>query len=228
MTTPARNPRSATRTFALYAAISLVPVLVLGLVLAVSLRGEAKRRGLAEGRSEAALIAHSAIEPALDGSPIEGRGLSVRQIRDLRRVATTVIHGGDVLRLRIRNLDGDVVFSPDGSGLGPDEDDDEALVAAHGKVVSTLTHLNADSNDTGDAGPATVDTMPSSCICHSIPGSGPWESSSSTCPTRRSAAISLPACTSYTSTSPWGWRRCTWRSSGSPPRSAVAFAGRRR
>jgi diguanylate cyclase len=157
VTSPARNPRSATRTFALYAAISLVPVLVLGLVLAVSLRGEAKRRGLAEGRSEAALIAHSAIEPALDGSPIEGRGLSVRQIRDLRRVATTVIHGGDVLRLRIRNLDGDVVFSPDGSGLGPDEDDDEALEAAHGEVVSTLTHLNADSDDTGDAGPATVE-----------------------------------------------------------------------
>ena len=157
MTTPARNPRSATRTFALYAAISLVPVLVLGLVLAVSLRGEAKRRGLAEGRSEAALIAHSAIEPALDGSPIEGRGLSVRQIRDLRRVATTVIHGGDALRLRIRNLDGDVVFSPDGSGLGANDDDDEALDAAHGEVVSTLTHLNADSDDTGDAGPATVE-----------------------------------------------------------------------
>jgi hypothetical protein len=134
-----------------------VPVLVLGLELAVSLRGEAKRRGLAEGRSEAALIAHSAIEPALDGSPIEGRGLSVRQIHDLRRVATTVIHGGDVLRLRIRNLDGDVVFSPDGSGLGANDGDDEALEAAHGEVVSTLTHLNADSDDTGDAGPATVE-----------------------------------------------------------------------
>src|SRR5690349_9959773 len=139
--------------FALYGAISLVPVLVLGLVLALSLRGEAKRRGLAEGRSEAALIAHSAIEPALDGRTIEGRGLSVPEIRALRRVATTVIGSGDVLRLRVRGLDGDVVFSPDGSGLG-DNDDDDALEAAHGEIVSTLTHLNSDSDDTGQAGPA--------------------------------------------------------------------------
>ena len=110
--------------------------------------------------------------------------------------------------LRIRNLDGDVVFSPDGSGLGPDEDDDEALEAAHGEVVSTLTHLNADSDDTGDAGPATVEL-----ICRSIPGNGPWESSSSTCPRPISRDIAFPACTGYTSTSPWAWRRCTWRSS---------------
>ena len=157
VTTPARNPRSAARTFALYAAISFVPVLLLGLVLAVSLRGEAKRRGLAEGRSEAALIAHSAIEPALDGSPIEGRGVSVEQIRSLRRVATTVTRGGDVLRLRIRNLDGDVVFSPDGSGVGDNEDDGAALEAAHGEVVSMLTHLNSDSDNLGGAGPASVE-----------------------------------------------------------------------
>ena len=143
--------------FGLYAAISLVPVLVLGFVLAVSLRGEAKRRGLAEGRSEAALIAHSAIEPLLDGRPIEGRGLSVREIRDLRRVAATVIRRGDVLRLRVRNLSGVVVFSPDGSGLGDNDDDDDALEAAHGEVVASLTHLNSDSNDIGQAGASSVE-----------------------------------------------------------------------
>jgi diguanylate cyclase len=143
--------------FALYAAISLVPVLLLGLVLAISLRGEAKRRGLAEGRSEAALIAHSAVEPLLDGRPLEGRALSAREVAGLRRVAATVIRRGDVLRLRVRNLAGQVVFSPDGSGHGDEDGDGDAVAAAHGEVVSTLTHLNSDANDTGRAGPASVE-----------------------------------------------------------------------
>jgi diguanylate cyclase (GGDEF)-like protein len=143
--------------FALYAAISLVPVLVLGIVLAVSLRSEAKRRGLAEGRSEAALIAHSAIEPLLDGRPLQGRRLSAREAAGLRRVAATVIRGGDVLRLRVRNLAGQVVFSPDGSGHGDEDGDGDAVEAARGEVVSSLTHLNSDSNDTGRAGPASVE-----------------------------------------------------------------------
>jgi diguanylate cyclase len=144
--------------FALYAAISLVPVIVLGIVLAVSLRGEAKRRGLAEGRSEAALIAHSAVEPLLDGRPLEGRtGLTARERRELQSITTRVIRRGDALRMRVRNLSGEVVFSPDGSGLGDDDDDDKAVEAAHGELVSSLTHLNSDEDDTGEAGPASVE-----------------------------------------------------------------------
>jgi diguanylate cyclase len=144
--------------FASYAAISLVPVLVLGLVLAVSLRGEAKRRGLAEGRSEAALIAHSAIEPALDGRPLEGRaGLTPRERRELQHITTTVIRRGDALRVRVRNLSGEVVFSPDGSGLGDHDDDGDAVQAARGEPVASLTHLNSDDNDTGHVGPSSVE-----------------------------------------------------------------------
>ncbi|HEX4672827.1 MAG TPA: EAL domain-containing protein [Solirubrobacteraceae bacterium] len=141
--------------FAVYAAVSLVPVLMLGIVLAVSLRGEAKRRGLAEGRSEAGLIAHSAIDPLLDDRPL-GR-LTPRETSELRRITATVIRRGDVLRLRVRNLSGDVVFSPDGSGFGNKDDDDKALEAAHGELVSTLTHLNSDDDDSGDSGPASVE-----------------------------------------------------------------------
>ena len=72
MTRPAAAPRSMVRLFAVYAVISLVPVLVLGLVLASSYRHEAKRRGLAEGRSEAALLARTAVQPQLDGNPLAG------------------------------------------------------------------------------------------------------------------------------------------------------------
>ena len=114
----ARTPtaHSATRLFAVYAAVSLVPVVVLGLVLAGSYRSEATRRGLAEGRSEAAIVASTAIEPLLNGDL--RRGLPRQQQADLRKVTDAAIAAGSVVRLRLRDLDGKVVYSNDGSGLG--------------------------------------------------------------------------------------------------------------
>jgi hypothetical protein len=56
------------RLFVVSAALSLVPVVVLGLVMASSYKAEARRRGVAEGRSEAQLIAQTAIEPLLNGT----------------------------------------------------------------------------------------------------------------------------------------------------------------
>jgi hypothetical protein len=47
-----RGPRSVPRVFARYAVVALLPVVALGIVLADSIRSEANRRGLAEGRSE--------------------------------------------------------------------------------------------------------------------------------------------------------------------------------
>jgi hypothetical protein len=58
--------------FATYAVVSLVPVLVLGFVLANAIRHQADQRGLAEGRSEALLVAQTAIEPQLTGRPWHG------------------------------------------------------------------------------------------------------------------------------------------------------------
>jgi diguanylate cyclase (GGDEF)-like protein len=61
-----------------------------------------------------------------------------------------------VLRLRVRDLVGRVVFSDDGSGFKA-EADDEALDAARGRVVARLTRLNSDINDVGAAGVAAVE-----------------------------------------------------------------------
>ena len=73
--------------FARYAGVSLVAVVLLGLVLAASYRTEAAQRGLAQGRSEAALVAQTAVEPVLDGRPLSA-GLSrfgTRRTRAARR-----------------------------------------------------------------------------------------------------------------------------------------------
>jgi diguanylate cyclase (GGDEF)-like protein len=148
--------RSAARLLVTYGAITLIPVLLLGFVLANSYRAEVDRRGLAEGRSEALLIAQTAVQPLLNGRPLS-QGLSQDETDGLRRLVADSVRNRDVLRLRLRNLAGQVVFSDDGSGFGKTDEDDDALSAAHGIVVAHLTHLNTDSVDAGNPGPEAVE-----------------------------------------------------------------------
>jgi diguanylate cyclase (GGDEF)-like protein len=137
-----------------YAAVSLVPVLVLGVVLAATYRVEARRRGVAEGRAEAGLVAHSAIEPLLDGRPLAAGVSDIEQGRLWGLLANSPT--GTILRLRLRDLEGRVVFSGDGSGFH-DKPDDEAVEAGKGGPVTRLTRLNADGNDDGPRGVAAVE-----------------------------------------------------------------------
>jgi diguanylate cyclase (GGDEF)-like protein len=142
-----------------FATIMLVGVLFLGLVLGLSYRAEATRRGLAQGRSEAVLMAQTAIDPRLNGRPLSD-GLSAAEARDMDRIVDTAVDTHQVLRLRLRDLAGNVVYSDDGSGLHSHDnnsDIDEILDAAHGQVVAHITRLNADSDDTGPRGPAAVE-----------------------------------------------------------------------
>jgi len=147
--------RSTWRLFLAYAAASLVPVLLLGLVLSFALSAEAGSRGLSEGRAEASLIARTAIEPMLDGRPLS-RTMASAELESLRRVARRAVGSGDVVRMRLRDLNGRVVFSDDGSGFG-EEIEDEALDAAGGATIALLTRLNVDANDEGPAGPRVVE-----------------------------------------------------------------------
>jgi diguanylate cyclase (GGDEF)-like protein len=148
-------PRSGGRLFGLYAAITLLPVLVLGFVLAGSFSSQARQRGLNEGRSEAALVARTAIEPLLSGRPLT-LGLSRAERQGLKRLTDHAIGEGDLLRLRVRDLTGRVRFSDDGSGLDG-KPDDNAIVAAGGATIAELTRLNADANDSGRQGVAAVE-----------------------------------------------------------------------
>ena len=132
-----------------------MPVLLLGLLLSASYRSEARQRGLAEGQSEARLVAQTAVEPVLDGRPLSD-GISPSEKADLQRLVEHVVRNHDILRLRLRNLSGQVVFSDDGSGFG-EKPEDEALDAAHGQIVERLTNLNSDDNDSGAVGPESVE-----------------------------------------------------------------------
>ena len=152
MASTAHAPRSAVRLFAVYAVVSAVAVVLMGLALATSYRAEAERRGIAEGASEAQIVATTAIEPLLDGQDLR-RGLPPDTVQALHALTQ---HSDGITRLRVRDLDGQVVFTDDGSGLkeAPEAD---ALEAAEGEVESELTHLNADANDSGPIGPQVVE-----------------------------------------------------------------------
>jgi diguanylate cyclase (GGDEF)-like protein len=141
--------------FATYAIASLVPVIVLGLVLANSYRAEADQRGLALGRSEASLLAQTAVAPALAAGPLH-EALTSRERVALQSMSSTAIGSGEFVRLRVRNLDGDVVFRTD-PGDAVEADDDEAIAAAHGEVVSQLTRLDADADPNGPQGEQVVE-----------------------------------------------------------------------
>jgi diguanylate cyclase (GGDEF)-like protein len=141
------------RLFAIYAIVSLVPVLVLGIVLLKLLAAQSDTQGLAEGRADASLIARSAIAPSLDGRDLQG-GLSTGEKAALQRNVDLVVRDGQVLRLRLRSLNGDVVYSSDSSSDGPD---DESLDAAHGETVADLTYLNDDDADGGPRGARVVE-----------------------------------------------------------------------
>jgi diguanylate cyclase (GGDEF)-like protein len=146
--------RDTGRLFAVSAVVTLVPVGLLGWVLGETYRDEAARRGLEQGRSEAALVAESAVEPLLSGDPLDD-GLSAGERAALVRLVRSV-DDDTTLRLRLRGLDGRVVFSDDGSGFAgvPDE---HAVHAGRGEAYAHMTRVNADSTDDGPSGVDAVE-----------------------------------------------------------------------
>src|SRR4051794_12178093 len=61
---------AGSRLLVTYLAASLVPVLALMLAIPTALRLEARSRGLAEGRAQAALLAQASVEPVLGVTPL--------------------------------------------------------------------------------------------------------------------------------------------------------------
>jgi diguanylate cyclase (GGDEF)-like protein len=143
------------RLFAVHAAVCLLPVILLGVALAFTYRSEAQDRGLAQGRSKALLLAEAGIEPLLDGRPLD-EPLTSTEDTNLHKLVNLTSKDGQVLRLRLRDLDGRVVFSDDGSGFSG-EPDDEAMDAAKGETVALLTRINTDTDDAGPKGVQAIE-----------------------------------------------------------------------
>jgi len=148
--------RSIPRLLAGYGLLTLVPVIALGIVLALAIRSSATHRGLSQGRLEATLIAQTAVEPAFGARPLS-QGLAPEERSTMNRLVHQAVAGHDILRVRLRDLAGNVVFSDDPSERADVNDNEEALRAAQGTIVAHLTHLNSDDDDDGSAVPASIE-----------------------------------------------------------------------
>jgi len=128
------------RFFVGLALLSLVPVLVLGSVLAGQYRDELRERGVAQGRLQAALISRLVTDNLLEKVGLKS-GVDVVERTRLDRLADTQVDSGVITRFRLRGVDLRVVYSSDGSGLryGPAVGDSTDLDGqAAGDVLAAL------------------------------------------------------------------------------------------
>ncbi|SNS89119.1 diguanylate cyclase (GGDEF) domain-containing protein [Geodermatophilus saharensis] len=129
-----------TRLFAAYAAASLVPVVLLGAGLAAGIRQDAVDRALEYGHAQAAVVEEMAIAPALRGRDLAA-GVSGAELLRLQTATDLAVFRGSILRLRLRDFSGAVVFADDGATgpetALPDYPAGEGVVPAGGTAFTT-------------------------------------------------------------------------------------------
>lgn len=142
--------RGDLRRYALYAALTIVPVVWLGVVLAHSVTENAAHLGLRDATVQAQNIVNTAIEPHIQRSSLnQGPGDPGRKV--LRQAMSGLMADGTVLRFRLRDVSGRVVYDWDRqhAGLGPElkQPDDEVQTAVREGVFAVLTTVGADVVD---------------------------------------------------------------------------------
>jgi len=150
--------RSIWRFFA-YAAATLVPVVWLGVVLSHTFTEEVNAAALREGQSQAQAVADSAVEPFLRGQPLSV-GITNDERDAFARTTGNLLQKGSVLLLRIRDVDGRVMFDAahPQAPAGPPLVEEEVQAAAMTGMVSLLTHLGVDLADgSREGGPAAIE-----------------------------------------------------------------------
>lgn len=134
--------------FAAYLAATTLPMVWLGLVLGQTVTNQVDAAALREGESQAKSLATAAIEPYLDSDRLSD-GLSNEQRVSIARATGHLLTQGSALALRIRDLNGEIVFDaadPFGTpNVGPPEQ--EVQEAVDNGMSSLLTTLGADEVD---------------------------------------------------------------------------------
>ncbi len=145
--------------FIAYAAATLVPVVWLGLALSSTAAQEIDAALLRQGEMQTRAIAASAIEPFLQGQPL-AEGLTADERKAFGITTGILVREGRVLLLRIRDVNGRVVFdaaSPN-APPGPLTISEEVQEAVAKGMISVLTHVGHDEVDDGAAyGPDAVE-----------------------------------------------------------------------
>ena len=134
---------------AAYAGLVLIPIVCLGLFVGRLLSGEADRVALDSELHHARAIIALGVEPHLDGTPLAD-GLSATELQRMVASAEQLRKSGQVLKLRLRDTDGFVVFDAERPGDPKGSvADRHAIEALEQGAVVERTVLGADQADGG-------------------------------------------------------------------------------
>ncbi len=165
-----RRHRSGFGLFGFYALTSLIPIVILGVVLAQSFRHDLEQRGLEQGVAVANSVARSAIDPTLSGDSLADGPTPTERLKILAS-ATPLLESGQALQLRVRDTTGRVIFDPTHPRQPPTGGPDHEVVEAiHDAPVRLLTRINADEVDRFK--PLGTRAIEVYTPIHSVPDSG--------------------------------------------------------
>jgi signal transduction histidine kinase len=129
-----------------FSVASLIPIVLLGLVLAKTLQIQIRNQALTNARQLAATIARLDIQPQLTPDDLT-RGLTPERLRQLDHVLHAGLFGEEIARVKIWSRDLHVVYSDDPELIGrtfPSSHELEDALAGH--IVSEVSDLTKEEN----------------------------------------------------------------------------------
>ncbi|MFZ4718183.1 MAG: putative bifunctional diguanylate cyclase/phosphodiesterase [Ilumatobacteraceae bacterium] len=141
--------------YAMYAALTIVPVVVLGLLLARTVHSSAEQSARSEAVDRAATTARTTIEPYLVDGDLSDGPEDGRERRGFNSMMPQRLEDGTFLRYRIRSVTGRVVYDAarTAAGLGKPEVDEEIIEAVQSqRPLAAFTRVGADHIDAGESG----------------------------------------------------------------------------
>jgi signal transduction histidine kinase len=129
-----------------FAVASLIPIVLLGLVLAKTLQIQIRNQALTNARQLAATIARLDIQRQLTPDDLT-RGLTPERLRQLDRVLHAGLFGEEIARVKIWSRDLRVVYSDDPELIGRAFPSSHELEdALDGQIVSEVSDLTKEEN----------------------------------------------------------------------------------
>jgi signal transduction histidine kinase len=129
-----------------FALVSLIPIVLLGLVLAKTLQIQIRNQALRNARQLAAAIARLDIQPQLTRDDLT-RGLTPERLRQLDHVLHAGLVGEEIARVKIWSRDLRVIYSDDPELIGRAFPSSHELEdAMDGQIVSEVSDLTKEEN----------------------------------------------------------------------------------
>lgn len=144
-----RSRRAAIRTLLRFGLLALVPVVALGAVLAYEINVDVQQRYLDTSRTSATLIAQVGIQPLLTSLEMSG-GMNAAEVGLLESRLQGAAVSGEVVRIKVWNVAGTIVYSDNHALIGRTFRIDDDLAAALKGTSKASISDGHDEENSGD------------------------------------------------------------------------------